>query len=264
MRKSQATQISPRVDWQMPLSLEQYDRNPVLTGAERDALAEVVALPPLSPLSGLIHEVLSAEALTRLLRPLQDVYDFKQCYPTARVSYLRRMCQQMYQRNKPFWGWSKEEWLSMISDTNGNRGIAITMRVTAYLLCGLLVIEDRYLSAHLARLIFGTTQVAKEYEKVAIVIYGSNGFGYMRHKTQELQLQATLVLAMLIHRNPHIEAFTLEGLRARGSSINGAGNHAKPLKALVRTAFSMEKRKRSDQTRDCSSLRLTDSRYRLA
>src|SRR6266487_291189 len=233
MRKSQTTQISTRVDWQMPLSLEQYDRNPVLTGAERDALAEVVALPPLSPLSGLIHEVLSAEALTRLMRPLQDVYDFKQCYPRARVSYLRRMCQQMYQRNKSFWGWSKEEWLSMISDTNGNRGIAITMRVTAYLLCGLLVIEDRYLPAHLARLIFGTTQVAKEYEKVAIVIYGSNGFGYMRHKTQEIQLQATLVLAMLIHRNPHIEAFTLEGLRATKQLLTYEG-YRQVLRWMVR------------------------------
>jgi len=50
------------------------------------------------------------------------------------------MCQQMLQTNKPFWAWSKEEWLGAIASAKGKHGIAITMRVAAYLLCGLLIL----------------------------------------------------------------------------------------------------------------------------
>jgi hypothetical protein len=41
MPELHATQIRTPVDWCMPLSLEQYDRSPTLTEAEREALAWV-------------------------------------------------------------------------------------------------------------------------------------------------------------------------------------------------------------------------------
>src|SRR5260370_9138819 len=213
MRESQAMEISARVDWQMPLSLEQYDRSPALTQAEREALSEVI-----------VHHVADTRclplnrppthALARIIRALQDVHDFKQCHPGGRAPYLYCMCQQMLQTNKPFWVWPKEEWLKAISSAKGKHGIAITMRVAAYLLCGLLILEDQYFPSHLARLVFGTTEVAKEYERLAAVIFGSDGFGYVRNKTQELHFRATLVLALLINRNPHIHALTIQCLRA--------------------------------------------------
>ena len=43
----------------------------------------------------------------------------------------------------------------------------------------------------------------------------------------------------------------------QGSSMNGPGNNDKPLMNLVRTAFSIEKRKKSDQARDCLPLHLS-------
>jgi hypothetical protein len=213
MSESPAVQISTLVDWQMPLSLEHYDRSPALTQAEREALSEVIVNHvPRTPLLPLNRP--STHTLARLIRPLQDVHDFKQCHPGGRASYLYCMCQQMLQTNKPFWVWSKEEWLKVITSANGKHGIAITIRVAAYLLCGLLLIEDQYFPSHLARLVFGSMAVAKEYERVATVIYGPDGFGYVRNTTQELHSQAALVLALLINRNPHIDALTSECLRA--------------------------------------------------
>ncbi|SRR6266496_268140 len=50
----------------------------------------------------------------------------------------------------------------------------------------------------------------------------------------------------------------------RGSSMNGPGNNDKQQRALVRTAFSLRKRKRSGHTRDGPSLRLKCSRCRSA
>ncbi len=238
MRESQAMQISAQLDWQMPLSLERYDRSPALTQAEREALSEVILHHvPRTPLLPLNRP--STHALAHLIRPLQDVHDFKQCHPGGRASYLYCMCQQMLQTNKPFWVWSKEDWLKAIASANGKHGIAITMRMTAYLLCGLLIIEDQYFPSHLARLVFGTTEVAKEYEKVAAVIYGSDGFGYVRNTTQELHSQATLMLALLINRNPHIDALTIECLRATKQLLVYQGyQHA--LHQLVRALMHLK------------------------
>jgi hypothetical protein len=139
----------------------------------------------------------------------------KGCDPDGRTPYLRWMYQQMLQANKPFWAWSKEEWLKATSGANSTRrGIMVMMRVAAYLLCGLLIIDDHYLPFHLARIVFGITKVAEEYEKMAAVIFDTDGFGYVRSTGQETGLRTTLVVAMLVNRNPHIDAFTVDCLRA--------------------------------------------------
>ncbi len=213
MAEAHARQRRTTADWQMPLSSEQYDRSPTLTQAEREALVEVIPLRPgrrfLQP------EQPSIQVLARLTQPLQDIYDLKGCDPDGRTPYLRWMYQQMLQANKPFWAWSKEEWLKATSGANSTRrGIMVMMRVAAYLLCGLLIIDDHYLPFHLARIVFGITKVAEEYEKMAAVIFDTDGFGYVRSTGQETGLRTTLVVAMLVNRNPHIDAFTVDCLRA--------------------------------------------------
>jgi len=213
MRESQAVQSRASVDWQMPLSLEHYDRNPTLTQAEQEALA-VVTLPRKVGYHFFSMQS-SIQILARLLQPLQDVYALKQYNDHGRVAYLRWMCQQMLQMNKPFWAWSKEEWLKTISDVNrSNSGILTTIHVTAYLFCNLLIIDDRCYPFFLARIVFGTRKVTEEYEKLATVIFGSGGSGYVKGRTQNSHLRATLLLAMLVNRNPHIDAFSVESLRA--------------------------------------------------
>ncbi len=214
MSESQAMQRRASSDWQMPLSLEWYDRSTTLTQAERKALAEF-AVPRKQGQSFFHPDRPLTHLLARLTRPLQDVYDLKQCHPAGRIPYLYYMCQQMFQMNKPFWAWSKEEWLKAISGaSHARKGVMITIRLTAYLLCGLLIIEDHYFPSHLARLVFGSTKVAEEYEKLAAVIYGADGFGYMGKTEQGVHLRATLVLAMLVNRNPAIDEFTFECLQA--------------------------------------------------
>jgi len=216
MAEAHATQRRTTADWQMPLSSEQYDRSPTLTQAEREALVEVAAPRKQGDHFFQPHR-LSLQALARLIRPLQDIYDLKGCYPGALVSYLYWMCLQMLQMDKPFWAWSKEEWIEAVTgagSTRPQKGGMITARVTAYLLCGLLIIDDRYLATHLARIVFGTTKVEEQYERLAAVIFGSRGFGYARGKVQEIHFRATLVLAMLVNRNPHIDVLTVESLQA--------------------------------------------------
>jgi integrase len=217
MSESHAIQIETVADWQMPLSHEVYDQSPTLTQAEQEALTEVTV--PRIPGHHLFRpDQPSMKVLARLLQPLHDIYDLRRSNPGGRIPYLHCMCQHMLQANKPFWAWSKEEWLRAISDANStdksNRGVMIMTRVTAYLLGGLLIIDDHAFPSHLTRLVFGTTKVAEEYERLAAIIFGTDGFGYVRSVVSETHLRATLMLTMLVNRNPHIDSFTVECLRA--------------------------------------------------
>ena len=108
MSESHATQIHAHDDWQMPLSLEPYDRSPTLTGAEREALAEVMALPRIRGRPLILPNHLSNQILVRLTRPLQDVYDLNPSHSKSRLPFIYRMYGQMLKLNKPFWGWSKD------------------------------------------------------------------------------------------------------------------------------------------------------------
>src|SRR2546428_76968 len=49
---------------------------------------------------------------------------------------------------------------------------------------------------------------------MAAVIFDTDGFGYVRSMGQQTGLRTTLVLAMLVNRNPHIDALTVDCLRA--------------------------------------------------
>lgn len=231
MSESHAAQTRPHDDWQMPLERLQYDRSPQLSEAEREALAEVMALPGYTFLRS-AH--LSNQILARLTRPLQDVYDLKPSNPRGRVPFISWMYGQMLKLNKPFWDWSKEEWLKAISDVSTRQGIVITMRVTAYLLCHLLIIDHLCCPAYLARIVFGTMKVIEPYERLASLIFGKDGLGYTENKEQGRHLQAVLALTMLVNHNPSLDAFTVECLRTTWRLLVYPG-HLYAFRWMVRT-----------------------------
>ncbi len=213
MRESQAVQRQPFSDWRMPLSSKQYDQRVMLSEQERHALAEAATQrylfrgnPP------------SADILARLTRPLQDAYELKQVKSTAGkfALYLRTMYQHMAQTDKAFWGWSQEEWAAVLLSCQSiaPAGVPISIRVVASLFCGFLIAGDRFSPHLLAGMVFGKTLVMAQYERVASIVFGKEGLGYLRSVPQEHQLLAAVTLALLVNRNPSLDALTVESLQA--------------------------------------------------
>ena len=215
MSEAYAVRIGEQENWQMPLLPEWYDRTATLTEVEREALAEQAGLPIryrfLSPKRS------STQILSRFTRPLQDVYDLWHTDSTDSVPYLRWMFGRMIQTGKPFWVWSYEEWAEAISFAYGKfkkTGEALTIRIAAYLLCDLLIIGNQFSPSQMALIIFGNTLVMEEYERLAVIIFGQDGFGCWRSQRQDNRLRAALALARLVNRNPYLEALTIESLQA--------------------------------------------------
>jgi len=127
------------------------------------------------------------------------------------------MFKRMVQTGKPFWSWSYEEWAETITFAYGKStktGEALTIRVAAYLLCGLLIIGNQFSPSQMALIIFGNDLVVEEYERLALIVFGKDGFGYWRSPRQDNRLRAALALARLVNRNPYLEALTIESLQA--------------------------------------------------
>jgi integrase len=127
------------------------------------------------------------------------------------------MFERMVRTGKPFWAWSYEEWAETITFAYGKSkktGEALTIRVAAYLLCGLLITGNQFSPSQMALIIFGNELVVEEYEHLALIIFGNDGFGYWRSQRQDNRLRAALALARLVNRNPYLEALTIESLQA--------------------------------------------------
>jgi len=215
MNEVHATLPDERAGWRMPLFPQWYDQSTTLTEAEREALTEKTELPLRNGFLSL--NLPSTQALLRLARPLQDVYNVWHPDPTNYVPYLRWMYRQMVQRGKPFWAWSHEEWGEAATLAFGEfaqQGVPLTIRVAAYLLCGLLITGPRFSPSHMALILFGDALVSEQYERLAMVIFGKDGFGYFRSQRQDNRLRAAVALATLVNRNPYLDALTVGRLSA--------------------------------------------------
>jgi hypothetical protein len=213
MSEAHAEQTQTFSDWSMPLSSKQYDQRVTLSEQERQALASVPTLrylfrgnPP------------SAHILARLTLPLQDAYKLKQVKRTEGkfALYLRAMYQHMRETGKSFWGWSQEEWAAALlsGECALSGGVAITMRVVAYLFCGFLIAGERFSPSQLAGIVFGKDLVMAQSERVARIVFGKDGLGYVRSVLREQELEAAVALAMLVNRSPYLDTLTGETLQA--------------------------------------------------
>jgi len=222
----------------MPLSPLQYEQGVALTPAEREALAQVTAH------RGIVFSQHPwAPMLARLTRPLQDAYELKQIKTRSRkVAFsLRWMYQQMAQRERSFWGWSQEEWASVVASvprrTSSAAGVQLSLRIVAYLYCGFLLVDASFSPYRLACIIFGKELVIAQYERVASIVFGQDGLGYARSRSQECNLFTALTLALLVNRSPSLAALTAESLRAAHQVI--VCNTKQQTEALGRVARAL-------------------------
>jgi len=151
----------------------------------------------------------STQILARLTQPLQDVYQLGHTSADALVPFLRFIYRQMAHLDKPFWAWSKEEWISAMLPAHAPAdGIRTTIRVVAYLLYDLLVIDEHLLSYYLACVVFGTRCIQEQYERLARVLFGKDGLGYARGQRGESRLRTAITLTLLPNRTPSLDAIT--------------------------------------------------------
>src|SRR5215472_9400195 len=106
--------LSPR--WQMPITLERYDRGP-LTEEEWQAIEHSASRHLMSTRSRASDA--ARKMLARLDLPLVDVYHLRHHgKSTARIpAVLRIMHREMYRRGKVFWDWLPDDWVNALCST---------------------------------------------------------------------------------------------------------------------------------------------------
>src|SRR6266852_7737045 len=121
-RMKRREHVTQNAAWTWPVHLTLYDRNPALSGTEKNALTKVLhrmAEPPFS------LQKRNDERLERLSTPISDalVYihaDNRSSHPAIYVLYA-----EMKRREKAFWAWTVEEWYESIAQRE--RSLLIAM-----------------------------------------------------------------------------------------------------------------------------------------
>jgi hypothetical protein len=98
--------------------------------------------------------------LDRLVRPLNDVFDYTGIKTQLRRYVLLFFLREMAERNNSFWGWTTEEWIEEIGARRTSRQHVVAV---AYLLCDFRdlhrVKSDHIVYNCLARKVFGREYV---------------------------------------------------------------------------------------------------------
>ncbi len=201
-----------------------YARNPVLTSAERTAIADVLDR---RRTRGGAWPQRDHENLGRLVRPLRDVLEHTSCAPTSRFAVIALMLDAMHRTGRAYWGWGEDTWKAVLSDPDYRQYVA----AFAYLLCGRADIRSlvrRYGNGFgqvsFAGKLFGEQAVVAAIERVGgeLLRWGHSPSMVSR----DLPRGVTEVL--LANRSPHLEDITpglLEELLA--------GDAPRSTKALV-------------------------------
>lgn len=212
--KSQAPQHvrrSPKRRW--PFDLSVYDRSPVLTEIEIQALASVAEMREADNKFWLSK---NRNALARLLRPVDHVLDYigvrDRSYYTGTKSNLLRA---MHQRQTCYWSWSSADWVEVLGSSYKDFG-----KDCAYQSCRINLIAFSYLISNftelhlygshslygLARRVFGEQALLGAIETVRSEL---RKMGYSDARTVK-SLPYTLSKAMLLARSPRLEDITFQ------------------------------------------------------
>ena len=99
--------------WVWPVNLTQYDRSASLTAVEQDMLARYKEAYRFYRYGRTMD---FGPTLDRLVRPLNDVFDYTGIKTQLRRYVLLFFLREMAERNSSFWGWTTEEWIEAIGD----------------------------------------------------------------------------------------------------------------------------------------------------
>ena len=150
------------------MNLEHYDRNPVLTPPEREALRAMVKG---FDAKRFYWPAGSEQTLHRLLCPLGDVLSFLPSYPLSCMKAVRLMIRTMHASQAAYWGWTPQQWFPLFEDhprTPTRKAVRPVIRAFAYLLGGIrqLPETDKCKRSYFAALIFGHEVVEAALQRV--------------------------------------------------------------------------------------------------
>lgn len=182
-----------------------YNRSPLLTAEEKNGLYEVQAMPQRTG-----YTPLHVRSLRHLLWPLLDAADRLNIHPSIVSPLLRQICSAMLWLNKPYWGWSAEEWKRAISLCPNAQQIIGAMIGVAYVLCDLrkVYIFPKFQQYTLACKLFGKA-VVDEQLKLAEEKFLSIGYYPTR---QGYGLRSALCLLFLMNESALLRDITWDSL----------------------------------------------------
>jgi hypothetical protein len=209
MSSTTAVYNVPKRIWQMPIVPESYDRRPLLSDEEREALTRYVQN----------HAAIFARArLARLEQPLMDVMHLCS-HDKGRTCAVRKvMFGEMFRRGTTFWAWSYEDWCAVLHPSSKlfidqyerHQEARLSIMDAAYLLAGfsdLQVVGQTIERARSANFYFGADRVATECQRVMEVM---GGFGYSQKEGTVELVRGVLSLLFLLNRSPYLEDLSTE------------------------------------------------------
>ncbi len=193
--------------WVWPINVDRYDRSAALTAVECDMLTRYAGAYRFYRYGRTID---FGASLDRLVRPLNDVFDYTGIKTEKRRYVLLFFLREMADRNRSFWGWTTEEWIDSIEARRPARQHVVA---AAYLLCNFSDLHrlkcNHIVYNCLARKVFG-----REYTKTAIdrVQAKLAEWGYRSEGTCKMIMRTTFE-TLLSNRSPHLEDLMLDHLR---------------------------------------------------
>ena len=193
----EAAATHPARRWRSPLDVATYDRRATLSAQERRALALLDRHRYRWPAE-------LAAALERLTRPIDDVLAFiaPQAVWWGRSPTRGALLVAMRDRQEAFWGWDREQWISLLRGTHSN--FRQLVAAVAYLLCGQCDLHHEFRgfkTGLFARRVFGAEPVDASLARLQGYLDG------LGHSTllQRPNLQGALFDLMLIARTPLLD-----------------------------------------------------------
>jgi integrase len=193
--------------WVWPIDLERYDRSPGLTSVERDMLNRYAEAYRFYRYGRTVD---FGPSLDRIVRPLNDVFDYTGIKTEKRRYVLVFFLREMADRDRSFWGWTTEEWIDSIGKRRPARQHVVA---AAYLLCSFSDLHrlkcDHIVYSCLARKVFG-----RDYTKLIMsrVQARLSEWGYASKGTSTM-IMRTVFETLLSNRSPHLEDLMLNKLR---------------------------------------------------
>lgn len=220
--KQQQQLLPPHtIAWQWPVDPTRYDRTPILSQAERDALHRRFNEAPTKE----VRESIKA-SLDRLLQPIEDVLTILHADANTRYDAIRVLLLEMHRRGTAFWSWSAEEWVESICESAttfalrygrscdaGNidqaRRYLALLSYLFHLPPDLDVWLHLFLVYWFARNVFGDTVINQVCERLLTVL---QSWGYQQK--QLWHFKSCVCYLMLRNRSPQLEDLDVEQLEA--------------------------------------------------
>ena len=193
--------------WLWPIDVGRYDRSATLTSSESEMLTRYAEAYRFYRYGRTMD---FGPSLDRLVRPLNDVFDYTGIKTQHRRYVLLFFLREMAERSSSFWGWTTDEWIASIEAWRTARQHVVAV---AYLLCDFSDLHrlkgDHIVYNCLARKVFGReyTMVITDRVQARLAEWGYHSKGICK------MIMRTTFETLLFNRSPHLEDLLLDQVR---------------------------------------------------